>query len=392
MIQNIHPFPARMAPELALQTLEIFPKGSIVLDPMAGSGMVLKQACAVGHKPIGFDMDPLAVLMSSVWTTHVDDLCIVKKYEQIINFAKNLSNEDVSLPWIDNDLETSAFIRYWFGENQILDLRKIAFSLYHHEMASIGDEEIKSLNVIKVALSRIIITKEQCASLARDTSHSRPHRVTMESSYSVFDGLEKSIKMVRKRLHGSATNEEACISLGDARDIRLRDNCVDVILTSPPYLNAIDYMRGHRMSLVWLGFKISDLRKVRSNSIGAERAPDFDVKAEEVIKAFGNITPLPNRYHAMIRRYAGDLLSVMSEVKRVLVPRGKATFVVGNSCLKGVFIKNSDALIQAGMVNGLHLASTYERDLPQQSRYLPTSTGSALQKRMRTETIITFSS
>lgn len=65
-IRTIHPFPARMAPELALSALASLKKGSIVLDPMAGSGTVLRQALALGHRAIGFDMDPLAVLMSRV--------------------------------------------------------------------------------------------------------------------------------------------------------------------------------------------------------------------------------------------------------------------------------------------------------------------------------------
>src|SRR3712207_7608036 len=45
-------------------------------------------------------------------------------------------------------------------------------------------------------------------------------------------------------------------------------------ITSPPYLNAIDYLRGHRLSLVWLGYRIGDLRLTRAVSIGAERRPD----------------------------------------------------------------------------------------------------------------------
>jgi DNA modification methylase len=68
MIRTIHPFPARMAPELALETLNDLAANSVVLDPMSGSGTVIRQAAEMGHRPIGFDMDPLAVLMSQVWT------------------------------------------------------------------------------------------------------------------------------------------------------------------------------------------------------------------------------------------------------------------------------------------------------------------------------------
>lgn len=68
MIPPVHPFPARMAPEIAFRRLRRLPPGSVILDPMAGSGTVLRHATELGHKAIGFDLDPLAVLMTQVWT------------------------------------------------------------------------------------------------------------------------------------------------------------------------------------------------------------------------------------------------------------------------------------------------------------------------------------
>ena len=71
MIRSIHPFPARMAPGLALDSLSALKPQSVVLDPMSGSGTVLRQALELGHEAIGFDVDPLAVLMATVWTTRL---------------------------------------------------------------------------------------------------------------------------------------------------------------------------------------------------------------------------------------------------------------------------------------------------------------------------------
>ena len=64
MIRSIHPFPARMAPDLAMERLKNIRRGALVLDPMAGSGTVLRQATELGHRALGFDTDPLAVLMA----------------------------------------------------------------------------------------------------------------------------------------------------------------------------------------------------------------------------------------------------------------------------------------------------------------------------------------
>lgn len=49
----IHPFPARMAPGIALAALKPSDKPLTVLDPMVGSGTVLAVAASKGHKVIG---------------------------------------------------------------------------------------------------------------------------------------------------------------------------------------------------------------------------------------------------------------------------------------------------------------------------------------------------
>lgn len=394
MIRTIHPFPARMAPELALATLNNLGVESVVLDPMSGSGTVIRQAAEMGHRAIGFDMDPLAVLMARVWTKSVADELIEKVADQIFQEVAQIGNKKVALPWIDEDLETSNFIDFWFGSIQKVELRKIAFVLDSMSRKRFSAEKKSAIDVIKIALSRIIITKEQAASLARDTSHSRPHKVTSESNFEVIPNLKRSIAQIRKRLLETPMTGGAEVNLGDARNLKsIEENSVDLVLTSPPYLNAIDYLRGHRLSLVWLGHRIGDLRGIRSCSIGAERAPDkalLTEKYQPIWSAMCDTEALQRKHVSMIHRYSDDLFKMMAEVSRVLKDNGTATFVVGNSCLLGNFIQNSAGVEAAAIMNGMRTLNTFERDLPSGSRYLPTPVEGSLGKRMRTETILTF--
>ena len=388
MPATIHPFPARMAPELALQALEQITAGGVVVDPMMGSGTVIRQAGDLGLQAIGFDLDPLAVLMSRVWTTPVEDDRIARLYADAAKLALAANPNDVELPWIDGDEETRAFISYWFAKPQASDLRCWAAALQTMSEAT-ADEDAAALDVIRIALSRIIITKEQCASLARDTSHSRPHRVALQSEYCVNQGLEQSLRTVRRRLLAAPPTGGGIVGLGDARSLTLAEDSADAVLTSPPYLNAIDYMRGHRLSLVWLGHSLSELRAIRSTSIGAERGPEVGQAAhEEVRAALGDLAGLPTRHLAMVDRYVTDVMALAGEIRRVLKPGGTTTLVVGNSCLKGIFIKNSAAVSKALELQGMTFVEQSVRPLPNQSRYLPTQEGSSLAKRMREETVL----
>jgi hypothetical protein len=390
MLPSIHPFPARMAPGLALDSLRALKSGT-VLDPMTGSGTVARLAKSQSLDALGFDLDPLAVLISKVATTTVEDELIERHSQMFVSAVRSLPESEAQLEWIDGDTDAERYVEFWFGDAQRAVLRKIACLLSRADDMQI-DPDVA--DVLRVALSRIIVTKKSAASLAQDTSHSRPHRVATESDYDVLLGFEKSVRAVRRRLLGTPNNGSATIRRGDARDLStVADESVDAVLTSPPYLNAIDYMRGHRMSLIWLGHRYGDLSRTRSESIGSERRPDLPFECDDHAKmksAMGELSGLQQRHHSMIERYVMDMHKMMSEVARTLKPQCTATFVMGNSCLKGTYIENSEAVAKAGELLGLGRPLKHERELPNGSRYLPTPDAGALSKRMRKEVILTF--
>ena len=385
----IHPFPARMAPEIALASCASLRRGSIVLDPMAGSGTVLRVAAEHGHEAMGFDMDPLSVLMSRVWTARIDPEQLRVAGEKIVDRASSPRSRVIRLDWIDGDPDTRAFINYWFGRQQQADLRRISGQLRDYDGA-LGD-------ALRLALSRIIITKDRGASLARDVSHSRPHRVLANSDFPVVAEFSRSIRRLAARLEDQPPPGRVRVGVGDARSLAgVRSGSVDAVITSPPYLNAIDYLRGHRLALVWLGYGLGDLQIVRSESIGAERRPNADADrdlADQLTASLGALPELPNRIRRMVERYALDVYRVLNELHRVIRSGGKAVLVIGNSCLKGVFVENALVVITAAERAGFQLAMRNERPLPPSRRYLPPPNereASDLQKRMRTESVLTF--
>lgn len=395
MIRPIHPFPARMAPELVLSTLARVKSHVRVLDPMAGSGTVLRAASEHGHSTLGFDLDPLAVLIARVWTTPVKDKAIEIMGTKLLSSVKNMPLKDARPSWQDD--ETTAFVDYWFGEPQKRELQRLANGISHLQRDCKTAINRAAVNCLKVALSRIIITKANGASLARDISHSRPHRVMTESDYSVLAGFERSLAFLRRRLHDQPPQGSSSVELGDARALKKVENeSIDLVITSPPYLNAIDYMRGHRLALVWLGHPLRDLRAIRSSSIGAERGPDdfgHSGLFENISSAMCDIDRLPTRHRGMVLRFSEDLYRMLSEIARALRPSGKVVLIMGNSCLRDTFIHNSAGTIAAAKMVGLRLRRQSERNLPSGSRYLPTPNVNSdpFVKRMRTETVLSFS-
>src|SRR2546423_1225762 len=86
--EPVHPFPARMAPDIVLDILAAEAKPLRILDPMMGSGTVLALAHSKGHRAIGIDIDPLAVLISRVWTTPTDPEQVRKAADRVLRRAR----------------------------------------------------------------------------------------------------------------------------------------------------------------------------------------------------------------------------------------------------------------------------------------------------------------
>jgi hypothetical protein len=273
-------------------------------------------------------------------------------------------------------------VNFWFAHRQQDQLRALARTL-EQMRGPIAD-------AMRVALSRTIITKSRGASLAIDVSHSRPHKVRESNDFDVFDGFLRAIQSIAPILDNVVAGR-VVVRSGDARQLpRSLTGKVDLVVTSPPYLNAIDYMRGHRLSLVWLGYQVSDLRAIRSNSVGAERLPD--ASSEVARKLVPRHRNLSSNAQGMLDRYALDISALMSEIRRVLTGTGEAVIVVGDSTIKGTYIKNSKVVEKAGARAGLELIERRTRRLPPSSRYLPPPTGSEgpLSKRMRSEVVLRF--
>jgi SAM-dependent methyltransferase len=365
-----------------------------ILDPMSGSGTTVVAARLRGHHAVGYDTDPLAILIARVWSSDVEPERIRRKAREVLVCAmdryRDLNSGDAYPSKADD--ETRAFIRFWFDETNRRQLAALSDAI-----SLVKDSKVRSF--LWCAFSRLIITKHAGASLAMDVSHSRPHKVY---STGPVKPLKQFLFAIEAVLRGSpfSTGEvlpRATIRQGDARKLPVEDETIDMIITSPPYLNAIDYLRGHKLSLVWMGHQIEEIRSLRSQNVGTEcssRPFLDDHLVEHTLKEMGDTSRLSERIRGMLARYVRDMNAVFAEVSRVLKHRGTAVLVVGNSTIRGVFVQNSRALMYLARENGLTLRSRRRRPLLENRRYLPPPgrrlSGKNLRVRMREEVIMTF--
>lgn len=380
----VHPFPARMAPELALERLPEPEPRCHVLDPMMGSGTIPVLAGVRGHLATGFDLDPLALLIAQTWGRPLPKDDYLAAAAAVAQDAREVDHGEVAVA----DDETREYIDRWF--DVVAQGRLAALA------AAINAQPPRLRAPLWCAFSRLIITKDAGASLARDVSHSRPHKVRETTDFNPVARFEASAKDVQRRhaTLGEARPGTRALDLGaaDARALPLEDDTVDMVMTSPPYLVAIDYLRGHRMSLVWMGHTLTALRELRGTVVGSERSNTELGDHEDLLaKTLGRTAP--KRAYGVLRRYVDDLTSVLSEIARVLRTGGQATFVVADATLFGAPVALSDLLDELAFAAGLERVERVQRSLPADRRYLPPPTSGArgrLARRMRTETCLSY--
>jgi DNA modification methylase len=187
------------------------------------------------------------------------------------------------------------------------------------------------------------------------------------------------------------------VTQGDARRLHIAPASIDLVVTSPPYLNGLDYLRCSKFSLIWMGHSIERLRRIRSESIGTEACFAEALESAWVQSLIRRLTLSPalsNRDHRLLSTYVWDMDRALEQSSRVLRTGGRAVYVVGDSMSRGTFIRNSEILIAAAWRHGLSLLSRHSRALPANRRYLPPpkpdSSDAGLNSRLRREVVVEF--
>ncbi len=401
-LHGLHPFAARFPHGLAGRFInDLTEPSDTVLDPMCGSGITLLEGWQAGRSVVGVDLDPLARRQSAARTTALDHHDVRAAGDAALQRAAGLyagiGNPADPFAVVRDGMDdaTREFLDYWFFPDTQQELAALILAIRAEPDADLR-------NLLEVVFSSTIVTKSGGVSRARDLAHTRPHRVT--------DKMPRRPIRVFANLLGRAVDAYAAVNpdtvgerrivAGDARALSMQDDSVDLIVTSPPYANALDYMRAHKFSLAWLGDPIPSLTDLRAQYIGSESARN---RAERSAPA-----ELPAPVQAVVDqlavkdapksrvlcRYFVDMSAAIGEMARVLRPGAAVIIVVGPSTMRGILIPTHQCLADIAASAGLDVVAVAPRNLDRNRRMMPArrggqaETASGIELRQYTEYII----
>lgn len=277
-------------------------KGDTVLDPFCGVGTTLLACKEKSVNSLGFDVQPSAVFASTVKTRDYD-----------IKALEDTGNALLKMRFVAPDFHTSDSLVKRAFKRQTLD--DVIF--FRDIIMDIQDKTVRDF--LMLALMNVTM---KCSYAWKDGAviKIRKHPVPPLRKL-----LKRQIGFMIKDLKGFKTGAVQCnVNFGDARKMKLDDSSVDAIITSPPYLNKIEYSKIYSIEeeLFFRGMGLSSLRS--HIGINPEKVIEENNKLEKITDVSG--------FNAQTTAYFNDMYEVIKEMHRVAKDGARVGVVVGNGC------------------------------------------------------------
>lgn len=409
---NLHSFfrfPGSFHPPLIEHILNQHQNASVIGDPMSGSGCVAVEAISKNMDILNMDIDPLSYLITRAKTQYVDPIeyssTIHKILKSIEPFTavKEYSLKEVN-EYIDCLNNTKYNIPYnayhWFDNYVIISLSKILSAIsdlaLNEDILTAVEATVASI-IRKVSradpqpVSGLEITKIRKKQLERGLKFNVENEFLKKSNI-LTKGYEyyQSLPSIGKStvIEGNLKNDwlEYCSD---------KDIYFDIIITSPPYCNAIEYWRRHRLEYFWLGLLTRNeiieksrnfigsttLLKAQRENIESINIPELESKIEK-IKNKGKL-----KKSQILQKYFSDANIWISNTLHTLKKNGVAYFVVGPSTSYGVQIDTPEYLSQIIRDQGFTVKNFITYAIKNQRMQYPTHNDI----RIRTETVLKIS-
>jgi hypothetical protein len=334
------------------------------LDPFAGSGTTLVEARRAGWSAVGAELLPPAALAARVKTRfELDPAALRSAAEACV--ARSREIEPGPPPFLR---ETNRH----FSRAVRLELQRLRDALPP------GSGAVSE--AVRVAFGRILIpvsrlTRSPCLGYKGKTGARAGE--TVERFLAAVATMEADLRSLRDG--ASRWGPRAHVVEADARTLALPPGSVDLAVTSPPYVNGMDYVNNYKLDLAWLGYAraYADLVSLRERLVACDNLPRVRPGGTvEVLPSAETLDPWLPEMLARIRanldrkgnyrrsdvdrivlRYFADLDPVLSVVSRALAPGGRFVVVVGDSLLAGTYVPGDLLLARMGIARGLRLRS-----------------------------------
>ena len=352
---GLHTYPAMMIPQIARRLIYLYGKeAKTLLDPFCGSGTSIVEASLIPtiKKAYGFDLNPLAFLISKVKTTPINIDILDKELSKIINSKGH------------NELPKFKNVEFWFKPKVIEQLATIKTAINN-----IKDRDIKDFFL--VAFSETIRNVSNTRNGEFKLYRMSEEKLKKHNPYvlSEFEKIAlKNINGMKEYIKVRTETDIKIHNLSSMNYLPINKESIDLIVTSPPYGDSkttVAYGQFSRLALQWLDYE--NAASLDNRLMGGKASKELDIKInsptlKEIIK---KIADIDGKRAKEVLSFYEDFDKCVIQLDRVIAKNGYICFVVGNRTVKGINIPTDKIMSEMFTTRGNYkYITTHERAIP----------------------------
>jgi DNA modification methylase len=355
LTHGVYYYPAKFIPHVVKFCLETYTKpNEWIIDPFAGSGTVGLEAYLNNRNVILYDIN---FMLNHIMPLKIPNLrfelnsnILIDKIESIIN------NSTLYEPqWKTID--------YWYPAEMLIVIKKlwgglkkiekdIYFELIQSSLIRISKEfsyaEHKTPKLFRSKQKKVkideILNVDWCYEL-----YSKLKKYSLDSMKSINDvvGLSANINSIVKYYGGidsATTNMDLNID-------------VDCVITSPPYLQAQEYIRTSKLDLYWLGYSEEQVKSISDLEI-PYRKTEIVLSTTTLDKIRMQLKS--TKLIAILNSYFYYTISAIENASHSLKKGGHLCVFVGNPKIDGIEVETWKILNEYFETRGYDFKIVYE--------------------------------
>ncbi|MBA4130701.1 MAG: hypothetical protein C0519_04675 [Hyphomicrobium sp.] len=358
-------------------------KGATVLDPWNGSGTTTFAAAQLGVAAIGYDINPVMVVIARARMLALSEADSLEPLGQaIVARAKKAAKQ---APPTDP-------IRTWFCPGSAAAIRSLEGAIRHQLVGSLTmtTEGNKIDKISSTAATFYVALFSVCRGLVRKFQGSNPTWLTVPKHHSskvrvtareLHSRFIQTVREMAAALEARSNQGELWLEeqgawqvhLGDSTQAAVEPGSIDLILTSPPYCTRIDYAAATRVELAVASTLIeTTFEKLGRSMVGSTRVPlhpipqrdDWGTTCHELLRGIeAHPSKASSGYYLKTHLDYFDKLSrSLDHLSASLKPGGSAIFVAQDSYYKDVHTDLPGIMTEMLLYRGLSLAQ--RKDFP----------------------------
>lgn len=310
-----------------------------VLDPFMGSGTTAIEATKFARKVFGVEVDPYARLIATVGARKykiADIAKIAMLFEEVMEQVGNQKLKNELRPSLKN-------VEYWFDEENFEELLRLKGAIFEVM------EEGKYRDFFLAVFSDIIRAASKAERQSLKPYISKKYKKIPKPAIQEFSRIAPKYM---KAVEGTQKNLASGITwVGkDATKFVLSES-VDLAITSPPYINAMDYTRCIKLESAWVGTAndqvIRDVRNAQLGESTRRHRNTIDCTTLRLARThFGELARVDKTRFDTAVAFFDDMAKNLKCVFDALKSNGSYFVIVGNSTLRGVEVRTHRVLAE----------------------------------------------